>query len=282
MSEVTEQVTEEVTNQVTEQPTEQATVQAEPQLSKEQVEAIQKKAYGYAMQHLDQALEEMGYKKPEGVKSTEFVKQILADGTKKEEKSVKDTVDDTDTAAKLKALKDQLLEKEQVIEQLRESTTNQKREFFLNQIVETAPVTAPEHLGDTEKQRYEQRVRNLIRDGLKQNYQLKEVEGNFRFYSKEGEPLFDGTPDMNPIKPSELLQKEFSEFFIKPTASRKVAGTGGVQPDQAQTTLVIPSSVKTRYDFFEYLQKDKKLIMGSKEFNEQVKTAQKERPSLFK
>jgi hypothetical protein len=282
MSEVVEQVVDTVQDVVQDVVQDKST---EPQLSKEQVEAIQKKAYGYAMQHLDQALEEMGYKKPEGVKSTEYVKQILSEGTKKEEKSVKDTVEDNDTAAKLKALKDQLLEKEQLIEQLKESTTNQKREFFLNQIVETAPVTAPDYLGDTEKQRYEQRVRNLIRDGLKQNYQLKEVDGNFRFYSKEGEPLFDGTPDMNPIKPSELLTKEFSEFFIKPTATKtKVAGTGGLTDNGVTTaqTSVIPPSVQTRYDFFEYLQKDKKMIMGSKEFNEQVKIAQKERPSLFK
>lgn len=255
-----------------------------PELSKEQVEAIQKKAYGYAMQHLDQALEEMGYKKPEGVKSTEYVKQILAEGgTKKGDGSVNDTSGDPDVKARMEALQFQLKEKEQLIEQLKESTTTQKREFFLNQVVESAPITAPDYLGDQEKERYVNRVRNLIRDGLKSNYQLKEVDGNFRFYSKEGEPLFDGTPDMNPIKPSELLSKEFSEFFIKPkSTAQKVAGTGGLQDGQTTTTLVIPPSIKTKYDYYEHLVKDRKFVFGSTEFNEELTKAQKERPSLFK
>jgi hypothetical protein len=284
MSEVVEEVKTEQVEQNTVSTEQKEVETTAPELSKEQVEAIQKKAYGYAMQHLDQALEEMGYKKPEGVKSTEYVKQILADGTKKGDESVNSTKGgDPDVKARLEALQNQLKEKETLIGQLKESTTTQKREFFLNQIVESAPITAPDHLGDQEKERYVGRVKSLIRDGLKSNYQLKEVEGDFRFYSKEGEPLFDGTPDLNPIKPNELLQKEFSEFFVKPKSQQKVAGTGGLQESGEKTSaLVIPSNVKTKYDYYEHLVKDKGFIMGSKEFNEQLQKAQKERPSLFK
>jgi hypothetical protein len=258
-----------------------------PQLSKEQVELIQKKAYGYAMQHLDQALEEMGYKKPEGVKSTEYVKQILTEaGTKKDTSSVNDTVADADFKARFEQLRVQLSEKEQLIESLKESTTAQKRDFFLNSIVDTAQVTAPDYLGDQEKQRYEQRVRNLIRDGLKSNFSIKEVDDTFRFYTKEGEPIFDGTPDMNPIKPSELLAREFSEFFVKPQqTSAKVAGTGGLQEGATavQTSAgVIPSNIQDRYQFYSYLTNTKKMVTGSPEFMEQVNKARKERPSMFK
>jgi hypothetical protein len=256
-----------------------------PELTKEQVETIQKKAYGYAMQHLDQALEEAGFKKPEGVKSTEFVKQILKEGTKNNASNVNDTVDDSEFKAKFEALKNQLVEKDNLIEQLKESTTNQKRDFFLNQIVDNAPITAPDYLGEQEKQRYVDRVKNLIREGIKTNYQLKEVDNMFRFYSKDGEPLFDGTPDMNPIKPSELLNKEFSEFFTKPTTNKKVvAGTGGLDNNGAvtnTTTSVIPPNIQNRYDFYDYLAREKKLTLGSQAFNEQVQLAKKEKPSLF-
>jgi hypothetical protein len=256
------------------------------ELPRDVVEEIQKKSFGYAFQLVDSALKEAGYDKPDGVKTTDFIKNVLTERTKPEANNVK-TTDDGDSVAKIKALQDQLREKENLITQLSESTTKQKRDFFLKSVVDSANITPPAHLGETEQKRYIDRVKSLMTDGLTKNYLVKEVDNQFRFYKSDGEPLFDGTVDMNPLSPNELLKREFSEFLsvanVTPT-QKSPTGTGGIEKASTEGTVAstVPNTVKTKYEFYDYLQKDKGYVIGDKNFTEAVQKAMKEKPSMFK
>jgi hypothetical protein len=251
----------------------------------ELIKGIQQKAFGYAMSMIDEALKEAGYDKGDTkIKTTEYLKQIL---TEKVTKTDSQTVipPDADTNARLKALQDQLLEKDKAIEALKTSTSTQKREFFLENLLDSAPIYAPEHLGEAEKQRYITRARKAIKEELTSNYQIKEDGSTFKFYTSDGEAIFDGTADMNFISPKDLLNREFSEFLSKPSASQATPsprGTGTKELDNKVSTSIVPPSIKTRHEFYEYLQTEKKYAFGDKNFLDAVKKAQEEKPSLFK
>lgn len=251
----------------------------------ELIKGIQQKAFGYAMSMIDEALKEAGYDKGDTkIKTTEYLKQILTEkGTKTDLPTV--IPPDADTSARLKALQEQLVEKDKAIEVLKSSTSTQKREFFLENLLDGAPIYAPEHLGEAEKQRYITRARKAIKEELTANYQIKEDGSNFRFYTSDGEAIFDGTADMNFISPKDLLNREFSEFLSKPSASQAIPsprGTGTKELDKQVTNSIVPPNLKTRHEFYEYLQTEKKYAFGDKNFLDAVKKAQEEKPSLFK
>jgi hypothetical protein len=257
----------------------------DPNIDPEIVKQVQQKAFGYAMSMIDEALKEAGYDKGDNkIKTTEYLKQILTEkGTKTDSQTV--ITPDGDTESRLKALQAQILERDQAIEALKLSTSTQKREFFLENLLDSAPIYAPEHLGEAEKQRYITRARKAIKEELTANYQIKEDGSSFRFYTSDGEAIFDGTADMNFISPKDLLNREFSEFLSKPSASQATPsprGTGTKELDKQVSNSIVPPNLKTRHEFYEYLQNEKKYLFGDKNFLEAVKKAQEEKPSLFK
>lgn len=258
-----------------------------PQLSKEQIERIEKKAYGYAFGQVDQRLAELGFQKPDGVKTTDYLIDLLTN--KKDEpsgtKQDAPKVDDSELGAKVKALQSALREKESELEQVKTSVQTQKRDLWIDSLVESTPVVTPDHLSEQEQARMITRTKGLIKSELLSNYNVKEVNGTFRFYNKDGSPILDGTIEMEPISPKELIQREFSEFIKAPQAQAPSApkGTGTTKTDNntTPTERVIPSSVKTANEFYTYLNTEKGYIYGSPEFKEALTKAKKERPSMF-
>jgi hypothetical protein len=290
MSEVMDEVVVSTTEQVTNTTETNETVAPKKEttdLPKEIVEEIQKKSFGYAFQLVDSALKEAGYEKPDGVKTTDYIKNVLSEkGTKTVAPDVKNN-EDSDSSAKIKALQEQLREKETLISQLSESTSKQKRDFFLKSVVDSANITPPAHLGEAEQKRYIDRVKSLMMDGLNKNYLVKEVDNQFRFYQSDGSPLFDGTVDMNPISPNELLKREFSEFLTiaNVTPTQRPSGTGGIDKETNSTVpsaSIVPNTVKSKYEFYEFLQREKGYVFGDKNFTDAVQKAMKEKPSMFK
>lgn len=256
-----------------------------PTLTSDEMSSLRTKAFGYAMNMVDEALAEMGHEKPKDIKTTDYIKQVLSErGTKDVAPLVTPITDTTDSEARIKALQKQLEEKDRSFVELTESTGKAKRDYFLNSVIEGASITAPETLSESEKKRYIERIKRTMNAELTTNYQVKEVEGQFKFYSKDGQPIFDDTMEMNSIKPHDLLKRDFSEFLHQPTiAPKKVTGTGGVDNATAtpQTPKVVPSASKTRHDFYAYLQDDKGYRLGDKNFLEAVAKAKVERPDMF-
>jgi hypothetical protein len=258
-----------------------------PQLNPSQIEEIQKKSFGHAFGLVDNKLAELGYVKPDGVKTTDYIvelltknKNVTTDGTKTTTK----VVDDSELGTKVKELQTLLRSKEEELEQVKTSVTSQKRDYWLDSLVNSTPITAPDHLSEQEKSRMMSRTKNLIKSELLQNYDVKEVDNQFRFYKKDGSPVLDGTIDMNPIEPRALIEREFSEFIkLKNSTPQQVKGTGTVKDDSnvANVERVIPSKVKNASEYYTYLREDLKLTMGSKEFMEKIDLAKKERPAMF-
>jgi hypothetical protein len=191
-------------------------------------------------------------------------------------------VEDVELTAKLKGLQDALRQKETELEQVKSSVSTQKRDFWLDSIVNSTPIVTPDYLSEQEKSRWENRQKSLIKQELLSNYNVKEVEGQFRFYGKDDSPIFDGTIEMNPIKPEALIGRDFSELIKRPEVKKQeVKGTGVTETAKDPIERVIPTKVKTASEFYSYLREEMKLTLGSKEFNTMISKARQERPAMF-
>lgn len=252
----------------------------EAPISEERVKEIQKKAFGYVFKLIDEKLAEVGYVKPAGVKTTEYILEVIA--------SKKPSVDvvqgDPDSTSKIKALQESLRQKEAELDQVKASTGLAKRDFYLESTLSNLSIEAPSHLSDVEKTRYVERAKKTIKSELDQTYDLKEVNGQFKVYEKDGSPVLDGTIDMDSIKLNDLLKRDFSEFFSKPaTTPKPVTGTGGDKPSVASGDgLIIPSSIKDATQLHFYLTREKKYVLGDENYNKYVKVAQEQRPAWFR
>jgi hypothetical protein len=254
-------------------------------LTEDKIKEIQGKAFGYAFGIIDQKMAELGYEKPNGVKTTDYLFDVIKQAKEgSAPKEVKSTEPDLDTAAKIKGLQDALRLKESELEQVKSSTSVAKRDFYVDSLVNSFEIDVPASLTEAEAKRYVDRNKNLIKSELLQAYDLKEVDGAFRAYTKDGSPVLDGTIDMNPIKLDGLLKRDFSEFLAKPKeAVKQVRGTGGaIDTEPALVGSNIPSGIKSASELHEHLIKTKGYIMGQPEYNEAILEAKKSRPNWFK
>lgn len=241
------------------------------------VDDVQKKAYGHAMRQIDDTLAELGFAKPEGVKTSEYLKEILVNkGTKEDSKSVTPTTDDKD--AIISQLKASLLEKEGKITELQTSTSRAKKEMFIDSLVSQANLNIPENLSEPERARMSSVLKNALKSELEREVEFKEVEGRFLAYQKDGQPILDEKADY--LDPSKLLERNFSAFLAKPASTPKPAGTGGAVKVEARPQT-IPSTIKTKSDFYSHLVIEKGMTMGSKDFNDAVAKAKEENPKMF-
>jgi hypothetical protein len=251
-------------------------------LSPEKIDEIQRKAYGYAFGQVDTRLAELGYIKPDGVKTTDYLVELLKENKSTGTKEPVIKVDDVELGTKVKELQNLLREKETELETVKSSVNTQKRDLFVDSLINTAPITVPDHLSEQEKTRMLNRTKALMKSELTTNYDIREIDGQFRFYQKDGSPVLDGTVDMNPIAPTSLLSKEFSEFLKSPKPTPvQVKGTGVTDGEVQGTERIIPAKVKSASEFYTYLREDLKLTMGSKEFMDKIGDAKKERPAMF-
>lgn len=244
-------------------------------ISEERVKEIQQKAFGHVLNMIDQKLAEAGYIKPAGVKTTDYILDVV--------NSKKDApiVTDPDDVAKIKGLQDALRAKEVELESVKSSVTVAKRDFLVDSMINSFELTAPQYLSDSEKSRYLERSKKLIKGELLNNYDLKEVDGSFRVYQKDGSPVLDGTIDMNPIRIDNLVKRDFSEFFVKSTPTPvPVKGTGEI-PSVASSQTSFPSSLKSVQELHQYLS-SKGFILGHPEYNNAIKEAKEKNPSWFK
>lgn len=254
-------------------------------IPREKLEEVQKKAYGYAFGQVDQRLAELGYDKPDGVKTTDYLVELLTKSknqTPSGTKEATEKVDNTELGTRVKELQTLLREKDSELESVRSSVSTQKRDYWVDSLVNATPIAIPDHLSESEKERMITRTKTLMKSELLNSFDIKEVNGKFSFYSKEGSPILDGTIDMNPINPKALVEREFSEYLkVAQTPKPVIKGTGTVQEGNEPIERVIPSKVKNASEFYAYLREDKGLTMGSKEFMEKIASAKKERPSMF-
>lgn len=250
-------------------------------ISEEKIKEIQNKAFGHILNQIDIKLAEVGFNKPAGVKTTDYILDVIKS---KPAEVVKSVEPDQDSNTKIKALQESLRQKETELEQVKASTGLAKRDFYLDSTLSSLPIDAPAHLSEVEKARYLERARTTIKRELDQTYDLKEVNGQFKVYEKDGSPVLDGTIEMESIKLNDLLKRDFSEFFAKPVAPPKpVTGTGGDKPTPASTDgVTIPSSIKGAGELHQYLTREKGLVMGQEEYNKVIIAAREQRPNWFK
>lgn len=257
-------------------------VVVEQTISEDKIKEIQTKAFGHVLNLIDQKLADAGYVKPAGVKTTDYILDVIKSKPVVESPTPKP--DDQDSTVKIKALQDALRTKEAELEKVMASTGLAKRDFYLDSTLSNLSIDAPAHLSDAEKTRYVERARTTIKRELDQTYDLKEVNGQFKVYEKDGSPVLDGTIEMDSIKLNDLLKRDFSEFFSKPVVPPKpVTGTGGSDPKPSNLDgVTIPASIKSASELHNYLTNDKGLIMGQAEYMKVIMSAKEHRPAWFK
>lgn len=252
-----------------------------PALTEDKIKEIQNKAFGHILNQIDVKLAEAGFNKPAGVKTTDYILDVIKS---KPAEVVKEVSSDQDSTTKIKALQEALRTKETELEQVKASTGIIKREFYLDNTLSNLNIDAPTHLSDVEKGRYIERARTTIKRELEATYDLKEVNGQFKVYEKDGSPVLDGTIEMDSIKLDTLLKRDFSEFFAKPvTPPKPVTGTGGDKPAPASSDgVTIPSSIKSASELHQYLTRDKGLVIGQADYMKYISSAKEQRPAWFK
>ncbi len=249
------------------------------EIPEDKVKEIQQKAFGHVLNMIDQKLAEAGYVKPAGVKTTDYIMDVVS---AKNAQTSTPTEPDVDTTAKIKGLQEALRTKEAELESVKTSVSAAKRDFYIDSTINSLDITAPSHLNDVERSRYIERSRKLIKTELLSNYDLKDVEGAFKVYQKDGSPVLDGTIDMNSIKLDSLVKRDFSEFFVKVTPpAQPVRGTGGDIPKETVTGTSFPSSIKSVQELHQHLS-SKGLILGQPEYNNAIKEAKEKHPAWFK
>lgn len=241
-----------------------------------ELKEVRDKAYGHAMKQIDDTLSELGFTKPAGVKTSEYLKEILAKkGTNEPPAPVIPSTDDKD--AIINQLKATIQEKDTTITELQSSTSRAKKELFIDSLLNQAKLNIPENLSEPEKARMSGVLKNALKSELEKEVDFKEVDGSYKAYKKDGQPFLDERADY--LKPAVLLEKHFSAFLAKTAAPPKPAGTGGVNTEPKPQT--IPSVIKTKYDYYNHLINDKGFAMGSKAFNDALAVAKAENPQLF-
>lgn len=240
-------------------------------------EDIKKKAYGHAMKQIDDALRELGHEKPEGVKTSDYLKEILSGkGTKDDPKQVTPTTDDKDTI--IKQLKASLEEKESAINELQTSTTRARKEFFVDSLISQAQLNLPQNLSDEEQGQMSGLLKQALKAEIDKKVTFKEVDGKFVAYNKDDQPYLDEKADY--LDPAKLLEKHFASFLVKKQAAQTPKGTGGAETPKPKPS-VIPPSVKTKYEFISHLQ-SKGMVLNSPEFIAEMAKAKEENPTMFK
>lgn len=247
-------------------------------IPEDKVKEIQQKAFGHVLNMIDQKLAEAGFPKPAGIKTTDYILDVITSKTP----APVITETDVDSVAKIKGLQDALRAKESELESVKTSVTVAKRDFYVDSMINSFDITAPQHLNDAEKSRYVDRSRKLIKSEVLSNYEIKEIDGAFRVYQKDGSPVLDGTIDMNPIKLDSLIKRDFSEFFAKVnTPPPPVKGTGGEPTKESVSSTSFPSSIKSVQELHQHLSKQG-LILGHPDYNTAFKEAKEKHPSWFK
>jgi len=237
---------------------------------------IQKKAYKHAMDQIDSSLKELGFEKPDGVKTSDFLKEVLAKGTKEPAPMVTPTTDDKDSI--INQLKATLQEKDDAIAELSLSTTKAKKEMFVDSLLSQAQLNIPENLSEPEKARMSGILRNALKSEIEKEIEFRDIDGQFRAYHKDGRPVLDDKADY--LEPSKIIEKNFSEFLAKAPQPNVPKGTGGT-PKSEPVPSVIPSNVKTKYDFYAYLNNEKGYVTNSKDFIDAMSKAKEENPAMF-
>jgi len=240
------------------------------------VTKVQKEAYRHAMEQIDSALLELGFEKPNGSKTSEYLKEILKDkGTKD---PVPKVIQADDKDAIINQLKASLQEKEGKIADLTTSTSRAKTDMYVDSLLNQANLNVPANLSEQETARMKGVLKNALKSELEREIEFREVEGKFRAYHKDGNPVLDD--QANYLDPSKILEKDFSAFLAKAESTPKPIGTGGTKTTEP-TNKVIPSSVKTKYEYYDYLN-GKEMVTGSKLFNDSLAKAKEENPTMFK
>ena len=240
------------------------------------VKDIQAKAYKHAMDQIDDSLKALGFEKPAGVKTSDFLKEVVGKGTNQPTPAVIPPDDDKDSI--ISQLKATLLEKETAIADLNVSTVKAKKDMYVDSLISQSALNIPENLSEPEKARMTGILRKALKSELEESIEFREIEGQFRAYHKDGRPVLDDKADY--LDPTQLLEKNFSAFLAKSSQPPTPIGTGGVIKSEPVES-VIPARIKTKHEFYTYLN-EKGMVTNSKDFIDNLAKAKEANPSMFK
>ena len=237
-----------------------------PPRFEDQQEKVFKFGQKEAWSLIDDQIEKFGFKRPENVKTSEFVNQVLEKLTKEQQTAAPAQPSEEDNLIKdkykaLKAEYDSLNTKFST--QMKEYEQKQA-DIAINATIENLPISVPPGLPEEAATSHQQIIREAILAKFKSTFEVRKGEnGEQIYYDKEKQMpvLKEGG---NYANAKEAISKYFPQYFVKydiPNQSKPGVRT----PDSSTTTA--DGKFKSLAEIHAHLAKNKPdLRMGTEEY----------------
>ena len=259
-TQTTEQVaTETVSN--TEQPTQAQATTATNNPQTDQIDAatITRNAQGVAYGHIDAVMAELGFEKPAGMKTSEWVKKTFSEKLAAQQTQQNQQPDQpNEWEEKAKALQRKLEESELQAKKIEQQIYQKQAEIAINATLDALNLQAPPQLEPEQAQRYVDAQRLTLKNMLTTDYETKVVNGQIVYYNKKtNEPEINNRGEF--ATPKDLINNNYSAFLIDFSQKRGVS-----VPDATASTA---KRFKTTADIHAHIKKEMGNIpVGSRDY----------------
>ena len=180
-------------------------------------QAFYSEGYKNAFNLVDNALNELGFDKPEGAKTTDWLRSVISENkTQKEEPEVKPEADYSEYESKLKELESERNKFAEMLEKYKAKEYDNE----INEAIDTSNIIIPNGLDDNGKTAFRNAIRNQISGELKKVFKKK--DGKIIAVNSEGIPLLNPNTGI-PYTPKEYAESKFQTFFKQVKATKDVS-----------------------------------------------------------
>jgi hypothetical protein len=257
--------------------TTQQTQQTQPETKprfEDQHEKVFKHGQKEAFNLVDDAVKRFGFEKPDNVKTSEFVAQVLEKLTKAPTTTQQpQSTDDQITKDKYVALKEQYDSLKTDYTRKISEYEQRQADIAIQSTIENLAISAPPSLPEEAINSHLKVVRESIQAQFKNNFETKMVDGKQVYYDKaKGTPVLN--EDGNFASAKETITKYFPHYFVKyETPQTKKVGV--TTPDSVNTQS--ETKFKTQAEIHSFLAKTKPdLKFGTLDYMNEVIRLKKE------
>jgi hypothetical protein len=226
---------------------------AQTTTSPEDTAAAIRKAQGTAYGHIDAVLQEMGYKKPDGVKTSDFVKNTLETLTKAQKEALKTATDPAqpnEWEIKAKEYQKQLQTAEEERKNIEKSFYQKQSDMMLDTTISSLNLPTPP-MEDEYKEDWLSTQKMAVKARFNNDFNSVVIDGKIVYVNKKtGDHVMGSDGDF--AKPAEIIKNSYKSFFIdysqynKPTGVRASDSTNKNGTAKFKSTSEVHTHLKEK------------------------------------
>ena len=236
-----------------------------PPRFEDQQEKVFKFGQKEAWSLIDDQIEKYGFKRPENVKTSEFVNQVLEKLTKEQTSApAQSSEEDNLIKDKYKALKAEYDNLNTKFSTQIKDFEQKQADIAINTTIENLPISVPPGLPEEAATSHQQIIREAIQAKFKNTFEVRKGEnGEQIYYDKEkGMPVLNPTGSYATAK--EAISKYFPQYFVKYDIPNQ--NKPGVRTPDSNTSTQ-DGKFKSLAEIHAHLAKSKpELRMGTQEY----------------